>query len=471
MIADMGIKSIQIRNLLSFDELQIKSLNEINCLIGKNNSGKSNLLKLLSFFYRQLEGVKQINPELHSNYSATGLITIEYDTTHINKLVTSYRNRNNSYFNHIYKNLFSNTTTFPFNIPFFDSSNTQNNTYSVSLRVTKKGAIEWSIKNKEALKIIADIFPFFEIDTRHLYLHDWQNIWPMLGKLRPFNANSFKEEIDIFLEENESRIVKKYNQNVDRINSATETAHYDHREKVVNLIKMGLRGQKFEVEGEALNKMSDGTNSFNYIDTIFKILIQLSKGAYVCPTIFVDEPEVGLHPKKVESLINNLYSVFSENYSESRTSKKPKPKFFLSTHSPNLVKQVIKKFQDNHNVFHFSKKNSQPTKLALMNSKYSDRSFLGIFSDNEARLFFSSFILFVEGETELEAFSNEKLLSKFLYLNDIDIYQTSSNVLSERINPGYSNTSVPYLFLFDADKAFDIAYPNNGSKNTFQKEW
>jgi len=81
---------------------------------------------------------------------------------------------------------------------------------------------------------------------------------------------------------------------------------------------------------------------------------------------------------------------------------------------------------------------------------------LNIFSDNESRLFFSNFILFVEGETELEIFGNKKLLDKFPILQKIDIYKSSSNVLGSYINPSYSNTTIPYLFLFDADKIYSF---------------
>jgi AAA15 family ATPase/GTPase len=63
----MTIHSIEIKNLLSFDRLKISDLSDINCIVGKNNSGKSNLLKLISFFYSQLEGKREMPPELNSS--------------------------------------------------------------------------------------------------------------------------------------------------------------------------------------------------------------------------------------------------------------------------------------------------------------------------------------------------------------------------------------------------------------------
>lgn len=49
----MSIKSIRIENLLSYDTLIINNIKDLNCVIGKNNVGKSNLLKLLSFFTKK----------------------------------------------------------------------------------------------------------------------------------------------------------------------------------------------------------------------------------------------------------------------------------------------------------------------------------------------------------------------------------------------------------------------------------
>jgi predicted ATP-dependent endonuclease of OLD family len=468
----MGIKSIRIKNVLSFQDFYLKDISEITCILGRNNTGKSNLLKLLNYFYKKMDGIRALSPELFSNYDSHGTITLEFDTSHINKLVSSFRNNKNAYFNHIYTILFGQDDSISnLFFPFILGAEEKNNLLSLTLKINNDGSSRWSIEDKNVLKIIGDLFPFFEVDTRHLRLHDWENIWPLLGKLRPFNANKFKDEVDIFLKDSKNQDVQKYNQNISRINSASDTTHYDYREKVVNFLKMGLRGQKFEAEGESLDMVSDGTNSYNYIETVFKFLIHLSRDSYILPTVFVDEPELGLHPKKAESLINNLSKTLLERFYDKSgiESSAPKPQFMISTHSPNIVKQVIKKFQGRHDVFQFSKTNGFPTTVNIMNSNYTNKSFLGIFSDNEARLFFSSFILFVEGETELEAFSNEKLIDRFRFLDNVDIYQTSSNVVSERINPGYSNTSIPYLFLFDADKAFDIAYPKTGSIINFKK--
>ncbi|HFE6850642.1 TPA: AAA family ATPase, partial [Klebsiella pneumoniae] len=88
----MGIKSIRIKNILSFDDVYIDSFEDFNLIIGRNNSGKSNLLKVFKYFYEKLDEQRSIPLTLNSNYTPSGIITITYDTTRIKKIVTSTNN-------------------------------------------------------------------------------------------------------------------------------------------------------------------------------------------------------------------------------------------------------------------------------------------------------------------------------------------------------------------------------------------
>jgi hypothetical protein len=139
-------------------------------------------------------------------------------------------------------------------------------------------------------------------------------------------------------------------------------------------------------------------------------------------------------------------------------------------HSQNFLKQIILKFQSKHLVHQVILDSDKNTQISKLNSNYKDNRLLSIFSDNEARLFFSSFILFVEGNSEFQMLSTPLLSEKFSFLLDVDIYAYAShNVLSEGMNPSQTNTAIPYLFLFDADKAYDYNYKPTctvGLKNT-----
>lgn len=64
----------------------------------------------------------------------------------------------------------------------------------------------------------------------------------------------------------------------------------------------------------------------------------------------------------------------------------------MSTHSPNILKAIIRLFKDEreHNIFHFTLNEKRITHVSLLNSRFKDKRFLNIFSDNEARLFLAS---------------------------------------------------------------------------------
>jgi predicted ATP-dependent endonuclease of OLD family len=451
----LSIKSIKIKNLLSFDELIINDIKDINCIIGKNNSGKSNLLKLIRFFYNRLEDKRELPPKLNSEYSSHGSITIIYNITRIKSIVTSERvkdsildleDHSNSgkfkFFKHIYNVLLKKE---------------HNSTVELTLKINSNDSIEWSISDKRILNIINYLYPFFEIDTRHIDLYDWDKLWFLISKLKSFNIEKLeKKEIIDFFDNQISNSSTEYSDYIKRIESITTTSKYSYREKVLNYVKVGLEGQTFLIDENELSTQSDGTNSHRFIEIFLNLLISLTRREYISPFVYVDEPEIGLHPKKNEVLIYNLYNI----YNSFNKSKTPYPKIIFATHSPNIVKQVIKLFDKEQQILHFSKDINTNTKVQKMNSHYQDSRFLNIFNDNEARLFFSNFILFVEGETELEIFSNKELICIFPFLNDIDIYSTN-DVALKYLNPAYANTSIPYLVLYDADKFIEYNFKTN----------
>ena len=454
----MGIKNIRIENLLSFKSIEIRELATINCTLGKNNAGKSNIFKLINFYYKALEEERCLAPELNSNYDTNGFIEITFDTSHINKIVHSIKNNGNSYFQKVRMTLFSKSFKFPkavITIPNFIHSK-DNNEFSLRLVVNSDGTFYFPKTERNVKKIILDIFPLFEIDSRQLNLHNWDELWIFLGKLRPFNAVDFQKELKEMIDDNPKLLA--YKNNINEVNELSNTTKYTYRDKIVNYLRAGLKGDKFEFDGFELSKTSDGTNSYNHIITVFRLVSYLSRRTYQTPIIYVDEPEIGLHPKMNERLIHELSETLNKCYKKKDGSllHSPQPKFIFSTHSPNIVKQVIKQFQNNHKIYHFTKRKNESTIVSSANSNFKDKNFLCNFSDNEARLFFSSFILFVEGQTEKELFENDNLTLKFPHLIDIDIYQASDENVSKRITPDFVNTEVPYRFLFDADKALNI---------------
>ena len=178
----MSIKSIKIKNLLSFDELIIDNFEDINCIVGKNNVGKSNLLKLLRYFYNKLDEKRELSPLLYSDYSSFGTITLFYDISHIKKIVTADKNISNKklgYFKEIYNLLILNNDS---------------DIFELTLKIYANESIEWSIKDRKTRKIIADIYPFFDIEARHIDLYDWNKLWVLVSRMKPFNPHKVKQE-------------------------------------------------------------------------------------------------------------------------------------------------------------------------------------------------------------------------------------------------------------------------------------
>ena len=453
----MSIRSIQIENLLSFDRFTLNEIKDINCIVGKNNAGKSNLLKLINYFYVLLDGRRELPPHLHCKYSKFGRISITYDVERIRNIVTSRKNSDIPFFKYIFNALFKNSAY---------SKNTAS--FQLSLTINENNSVEWSTEDKDVLYIILYLYPFFEIQTRHIDLHDWAKLWDLVCRLKSFNVNKIdSNEIIEFFDEKLSSGGNEYRDYVEKIQVITQTKEYSYIDKVLTFVKAGLDGHNFVIDGESLKLQSDGTNSSRYIEIFLTLLITLTRRDYISPTIYVDEPEVGLHPKLIEQLVkkifitHNSFMKIDDNY-EKKKYATPYPKIFFSTHSPNVIKTVIKLFPTNHTVYHFSKP-EKSTCVKKMNSQYKDPRFLNIFSDNEARLFFSDFILFVEGETELELFGNLKLISKFKQLEKVDVYKINM-VSIGGISPRFSNAAIPFLVLYDLDKVMEVDIPGQQLK-------
>jgi predicted ATP-dependent endonuclease of OLD family len=449
----MSIKSIRIINILSFDDVLINDFSDITCIIGKNNVGKSNLLKIIKYFYRELEGERVLPPLLNSNYSNFGKISITFDTTRIKKIVTSKKN-NSSFLKHIYNTLFKDS---PIKSPFsfVSSSSDTESEYTLDLQINSDNSTSWSSKDKNIRNILAFLYPFFEIETRHIDLHDWNRLWNLITRLKTFSFDNITtNEIVNFINGKISND-DSYKAYIDTISNITNTENYSYQDKILNYVKIGLNGHQFTNNDQELSRQSDGTNSHKYIALFLELLVSLTRKEYISPIVFIDEPELGLHPKRNEELIFNYFELVNsykktKNDSEPGKFKTPLPKVIISTHSPNILKDIIRLFQDRQIVVHFSKSPYGNTIATPLKTRYNDNRFLNIFSDNESRLFFSTFILFVEGATEIELFQNLDLLRAFPKLSKIDICH-NNNVTHKYLNSSFSKSPTPSLTVYDAD--------------------
>ncbi|PQJ68395.1 hypothetical protein BTO08_05205 [Photobacterium angustum] len=454
----MALSSVRIKNILSFNDCIVTDFSDFNCIIGKNNVGKSNFLKVLQFFYAHLNNESVIPLPLNSNYSSIGTISISYDTTRLEEVVKSRKNKS-IYQKHIYSSLFKDDS---FNLV---SSRIIRKNFTLTLTVNRNGSVSWSDKDKNVRKIINRIYPLFFVDTRRIDLYDWDKLWSTVSRLKFINARALNtEQIIDFFDEKVSNNSNSYKEYVKIISELTNASPYNYQDLVLNYIKVGLSGHKFNIDGFELTTQSDGTNSHKFIELFISLIITLTRREFITPIVYIDEPELGLHPKLNEKLIFNIHNLYKSL--KKHTDKKelgkyatPYPTVLMTTHSPNILKSVIKLFRghNEHNIYHFSLNSDKKTNVSLLNTNFKDKRFLNIFSDNEARLYFSDFILFVEGETELELFGNMSLIDKFDYLNKIDVYKTNEVILRS-INPKASKSPTPYLNIYDADKMINYDF-------------
>lgn len=462
MEARMAIYSIRIKNLLSFDDIIIKDFQDINCIIGRNNVGKSNLLKVIRYFYAKLENQKILPLDFHSRYNAIGEITFTYDTTRIKKIVTSRKN-NGRFHKHIYNTLFkSSNLKLSFAELLAKKDNLSKSLFSLTLTICNDDSVLWSVDEPKVRSLLATLYPFLYVETRHIDLYDWSPIWKLISNLNSFNFEDVnQDELVEFLDEKISSRKGDYKKYIDRVVSIIDTKPYSYKEKVINYIKVAIKGDSFVNAGEELLTQSDGTNSNKFLETLLHLLISLTRTEFICPVVYIDEPEVGLHPKLAETFVSKLNEIYQRFKKTNKLTgpgrySTPYPKIIYSTHSPSILKQSIKLFGTDQQVLHFSKNIDNSTQIKKINSTYSDDRFLNIFSDNEARLFFSEYIVFVEGATELELFRNLSLLDLYPTFSYVDIYD-ANDVILDNINPGYSKAAIPFVIVKDIDTLVDYS--------------
>ncbi|WP_345858464.1 retron Eco8 family effector endonuclease [Shewanella algae] len=461
----MAVKSISIENVLSFRSISINDISEINCIVGMNNAGKTNLAKALTFFYDKLSNKRVIPPELNSGYSKVGSISITYDLRRLRSVVSSnISKKNGTYHNHISNELFN------------DNRNDKKTyKYTLTIYIHKDGSVKWSDSKRSIHEILYRIHPFFILDMRRLDLHDWTNIWKNISKLKFLNLSEIDKDKHVeYIKDKVSPKSNSYLDFVSNMKSSIATTDYKYEEEILNYIKVGLNGDAFNINGQSLDSQSDGTNSYQYLELFISLLITLSRREFIEPLVYVDEPELGIHCKKNELFVLKISQLFEKYKKTKPVIEKgkyatPMPRIFLSTHSPNITKQIIKLFNKpgEHQILHLSKDYRDNTKISKICTQNQDRRFYNIFSDNEARLLFSEYILFVEGETELELFGNIRLISKFPHLYNIDICKANEVTINGVAN-SIGKKSIKYSILYDMDKALTIDTAKNTI--TFKKK-
>lgn len=428
----MCIVKLEIRNFKSLPNITI-NINNINCLIGTNNVGKSSIMKALHFFYSNLTETtvdtsvfNELNP-----FNQSVEICVHYDV--------SILLENGAL--HEYESVQANRI-----LDLLKRASTPQGILIVKMKRLKTGETLWNISSYELRALLRRRFPIFFLESRNINLYEWDMLWEIVSLINPV-----RQRID-------DNIITNLDANTTEILTLIKKVFYDNDikikdssvfQKIEIIMQLHFGGKKFDTYNQSLRIDSFGQNSFRYIKTYIDLILKLFNTKKLStPLLMLDEPEIHLHPQMVEKLVKSL--LFSGESS--------KIKFIISTHSATLLKNIIIEKPETQ-VLHLSR-GDQNLKISKINDFRKNKG-IKFMSDRESNLFFSEACLFVEGETELELFSNSHLSKYFPNLKMYTIYNFDSKLDKLMlVHPFNKNYKSVYRILIDMDKILNYKEAN-----------
>lgn len=455
----MPLIRIIIKNFKSIKNCNI-SLSDLNLLIGENGTGKTNILEAVEYFYRNLtaaSATEQIFDE-NNRYSNESRIALVYDLSEFVKISKS----NSIDFLNASEEDGSGQTKYAgyYRAIISMAERSQDNKLCVELSQVKGRPIRWNYGYEDRL-IFKNLFPIFYIDTRSLDVTEWGYVWDILGELGKVSNNERKRiesEIHEILLDEDQEISHKLREIVSIFNASDISVKPAFSgEFAKNLTKVFFSGEMLQHKGKHLRYYSTGTNSVKYIEFLLKAIDLLSKTKLKEPIVLFDEPEISLHTHNLDELSSALLEVNSRMC------------LVISTHSSRLTKNIV---TGSSSVRLYNVKllerytHIQEMKKFL---QYSPSSKYRV-SDDHINSYFSSGILFVEGETELEFFSNPYIRALFPRLKKIDVFKAMSDTpILNIMNPRLTNAHIPYICLIDMDKA--VGFDRSSKKLLLKGEY
>lgn len=439
----MGIERIKIENYKSIKKCNL-NLSQLNALIGENGCGKTNVISAIKYFYNNLISENDDGEifDKNNSFSNTVKIGIEYDCTHLRRIIL---------------NKIGNVKilTGEIKADYYRKIYTLINKNKIYLELTKmkNTPIKWNIPSRADREIIYNIFPVYTIDTKNIGVESWNLIWKEIGDLIKIEnevAENFQEQISEIIKDGQDNKMARRFSELEKVlqDSEIQIKKYTQREYAAAITKMYYKGENFEIAEHKPDYFSEGTNSFNYINTLINIVNAIKNMKIKFPTIIIDEPEISLHHKYIDKLSENIIN------------KSKKIQFILATHSSRLLKNILKEETNNRKVFNLRYKNkyTQCSEMKLLDEQR-QKTFI---QDEHVNCYFSSMILLVEGESELELLNNKYLRTIYPILTNLDIVKAESNrVIESSLLPNKRNYKTPYLVVIDMDKIICVDKEKN----------
>ncbi|MDD3302818.1 MAG: AAA family ATPase [Candidatus Gracilibacteria bacterium] len=390
------LEEIIISNYKSIKYANIKFSKNKTVFVGKNNAGKSNILKAIKLFFS-----KELEINLNSFYDKTKEISIEAiilkdDKTYINLKIVAYIENNdikikyeNNYELEEKKKIeeFLNKVDFVY-IPSSRNFGTKNNSwYSKIIDLILKNKIE-NVESQEILtnleNIVNSVKQIISKDD-NIQFNSFSNIPNFLQKLKSNDENEIIQDLNSVIKEEE-------------------------KNEVINF-----------------DDLSIGTKNSLFIALLDLYYKSLSKTKNDRFKIFViDHVENFLHPHSIR-LIDKLLQDISETENT---------QIIYSTHANELVSN-FKKDKYEIDSIRFVYKLKDGTQVKKIENKYGtyDKIMINLIFKN-TDIFFSDAVILVEGETEKISIPN---IYEYWPWTEEDISQCKINTCKRNIGQNKIN--------------------------------
>lgn len=435
----MPLANIKIENFKSIKNCVI-SVSQHNLFIGENGTGKSNILEAINYFYDNLINlnIRENIFDENNRFSNEVRIILDYDISTFIKIAKANIDNGSDVEIPKYAGYYKMILSL--------QEKAKRNIISLELSQIRGKGIKWNYQY-EIRQIIKNLFPLFYIDSRNLDVMEWEHIWDMfeeLGKVSNDERKRLEDEIRCILINDKNEIAKKL-QSIESVLNNSNVSIKRESSKVFarNLIKVFFAGEKIRQNGKKLLYYSTGTNAVKYIELLLMAVDEISKKKLKETIVLIDEPEISLHHQFIDELSETICGIDN------------KSNILIATHSSRLTKNIMIGV-DELNIYKVKlvSKYTQINKIKKF-MQYSPRSRYRV-TDDHINSYFSRAILFVEGESELELFSNPYLKILFPFLRKIDVYKAlSEKPVLNIMNPSKIGIDTPYIMLIDMDKALD----------------
>ncbi|MEK9197005.1 ATP-dependent nuclease [Ureibacillus sp. FSL E2-3493] len=431
----MKIKRLDISNYRSLDGLSFSFHSEVNFIVGLNNIGKSNLLKLLNTLvnkrnfidedFNDIEKSIEIKITLFLDEDEIGVFEDLFDPTNerqINIIALQENPDENITFIHAEtETVISSSLIKKLNFIYYDSLRKPSNELNFN---TKTGSgrflshlIDLYTKNDEKVQ------PEDLINNTYLAgLLDYIN--SKLELIETFEANDIKADTGNEIKEILSRlIILKNDENfpVDKLGYGIQFS---------NLVPISILERIFNIKRRK--------------KTFENAIITDGNGTVTLPiTLGLDEPEIHLHPHLQRKLIKYIYRIttnsqrnFNNLLSDLFGINSIKGQLFVVTHSPNILLDDYK-----HIVRIYKNSNGEVLVSSGVDIELDDdlEKHLNKHMQYIKEAFFSRTVIFVEGDSELLAI---KVFAERMEI-DLDDYEISV------ISAGSADSIPPLVDLFN----------------------